>query len=270
MKLTTSIFVLTLTASAAIAQSGIGPIDAARHAASVSSNRTAETNQVLNGQQKPATPANASTVSTSRPSAATGAAVAKVPGQAVAAANAHSTKPAASTSAKPAVAAAKPALTPGAKSGAAVKPVDAKAKPANAVKKPASVAVTSEEPAGEKAGEKAAPQPEMASRANRRDPFISIIRTDRTGGAQCSSGKKCLVIGDIILRGVVKSPTSVIAVVENPQKKTYFLRENDPVFNGEVVKITSDSVVFHEQVTDRAGRVSTREITKHLNARPIA
>jgi Tfp pilus assembly protein PilP len=107
--------------------------------------------------------------------------------------------------------------------------------------------------------------------ANARDPFVSIIRNpDKTGGAPCVSGKKCLVIGEIVLRGIVKSPNAIIAVVENPQKKTYFLRENDPVFNGNVVKITTDSVVFREQIIDRAGHSSSRDITKQLNARPIA
>jgi hypothetical protein len=107
--------------------------------------------------------------------------------------------------------------------------------------------------------------------ANARDPFVSIIRNpDKTGGAPCVSGKKCLVIGEIVLRGIVKSPNAIIAVVENPQKKTYFLRENDPVFNGNVVKITTDAVVFREQIIDRAGHSSSRDITKQLNARPIA
>jgi Tfp pilus assembly protein PilP len=106
---------------------------------------------------------------------------------------------------------------------------------------------------------------------NKRDPFVSIIRSDKTGGANpCLSGKKCLVIGEIVLRGIVKSPNAIIAVVENGQKKTYFLHENDPVFNGEVVKITSDSIVFRELKTDRVGKVTSKEIIKQLNTRPIA
>lgn len=108
-------------------------------------------------------------------------------------------------------------------------------------------------------------------RQSRRDPFVSVIRSDTKGpGNPCVSGKKCLAINEIVLRGIVKSPNAVIAVVENPQKKTYFLRENDPVLNGEVVKITSDSVVFHERSTDKLGRVNTKEITKTVDTRPIA
>jgi hypothetical protein len=40
------------------------------------------------------------------------------------------------------------------------------------------------------------------------------------------------------------------------------LRENDPVFNGYVVKITGDSVVFQETVQDKLGKTFTREVVK--------
>jgi hypothetical protein len=110
-----------------------------------------------------------------------------------------------------------------------------------------------------------------AQRRDRRDPFVSVIRSDSAGpGNPCLSGKKCLAVNEIVLRGIVKSQNAVIAVVENPEKKTYFLRENDPVLNGEVVKITGDAVVFHERSTDKLGRVNTKEITKHVDTRPIA
>jgi hypothetical protein len=36
--------------------------------------------------------------------------------------------------------------------------------------------------------------------------------------------------------------------------KAYFLRENDPVFNGYVMKITGDSIVFQETLQDRLGK----------------
>ena len=56
------------------------------------------------------------------------------------------------------------------------------------------------------------------------------------------------------MRGVVKSDTGFIAVVTNNMDKAYFLHENDPVFNGYVVKITGDSVVFQETVQDKLGK----------------
>jgi hypothetical protein len=58
----------------------------------------------------------------------------------------------------------------------------------------------------------------------------------------------------------------MIAVVSNTSQKAYFLRENDPVYNGFVVRITPDSVVFREQVTDKLGKKSTREVVKKVTA----
>ncbi len=97
----------------------------------------------------------------------------------------------------------------------------------------------------------------------RRDPFISPV-VSRAGGSGCSTGKKCLEIGAINLRGVVHGESGFIAVVSNSLNKAYFLRENDPVFNGYVVKITGDSIVFQETVQDRLGKTFTREVVKKI------
>jgi Tfp pilus assembly protein PilP len=97
----------------------------------------------------------------------------------------------------------------------------------------------------------------------KRDPFFSPV-VQQAGGSGCSSGKKCLEIGQINLRGVVKSDNGFIAVVTNNMNKAYFLRENDPVFNGYVVKITGDSVVFQESMQDKLGKPFTREIVKRI------
>jgi len=62
----------------------------------------------------------------------------------------------------------------------------------------------------------------------------------------------------------VKADTGMIAVVVNTMNKAYFLRENDPVFNGYVVKITGDSIIFKEQMTDKLGKPFMREVTKKI------
>ena len=98
--------------------------------------------------------------------------------------------------------------------------------------------------------------------SGKRDPFFSPVV--QTNGSGCSTGKKCLEIGGINLRGVVKSDAGFIAVVTNNLNKAYFLRENDPVFNGYVVKITGDSVVFQETIQDKLGKPFTREVVKRI------
>jgi|SRR5690349_8589921 len=101
------------------------------------------------------------------------------------------------------------------------------------------------------------------SMTGKRDPFLSPV-VGHTGGSGCSTGKKCLEIGQIALKGVVHGEAGFIAVVTNALNKAYFLRENDPVFNGYVVKITGDSIIFKETYQDRLGKSFTREVTKKI------
>ena len=162
------------------------------------------------------------------------------------------------TATKPVAQASKPEPKQPAKAAA---PVTAKtAAPAKtsvpAVSAPAAATQTATAPK--------APKPEEKKWAmnGKRDPFFSPVV--QTNGSGCSTGKKCLEIGAINLRGVVKSDTGFIAVVTNNLNKAYFLRENDPVFNGYVVKITGDSVVFQETIQDKLGKPFTREVVKRI------
>jgi hypothetical protein len=99
----------------------------------------------------------------------------------------------------------------------------------------------------------------------RRDPFLSPVVNRGMGGSGCSTGKRCLAVDQIALTGIVKSEAGMIAVVINAMNKAYFLRENDPVFNGYVVKITGDSIVFKETMQDKLGKSFTREVTKKIS-----
>jgi Tfp pilus assembly protein PilP len=107
------------------------------------------------------------------------------------------------------------------------------------------------------------PEDKKWAMTGKRDPFFSPVVQAPTGSG-CATGKKCLEIGQINLRGVVKSDGGFIAVVTNSLNKAYFLRENDPVFNGYVVRITGDSVVFQETVQDKLGKPLTREVVKRI------
>jgi Tfp pilus assembly protein PilP len=108
------------------------------------------------------------------------------------------------------------------------------------------------------------PAPKAISLTGRRDPFISPVVNRSMVGSGCSTGKRCLAIDQIALKGVVKSDNGMIAVVVNALDKAYFLHENDPVFNGYVVKITGDSIIFKETVQDKLGKSFTREVTKKI------
>ncbi|HTC96034.1 MAG TPA: hypothetical protein VK699_21510 [Terriglobales bacterium] len=107
----------------------------------------------------------------------------------------------------------------------------------------------------------------VAAPGRKRDPFVSPVEARLEGmTAACSGGKRCLAVNEIVLRGVVRSQSGMIAVVENAAQKTYFLHENDPIYNGFVEKITPDSVIFKEHYLDNLGHDSQREIVKTVNA----
>jgi hypothetical protein len=180
-------------------------------------------------------------------------------GGATAAKSAPVPAPAKPSSAKPVVAKAAPETkapaTKAPETKVAVAKAPATAKTTAAVATPAPAA-GKPEPSKPKAEEK------KWAMDGKRDPFFSPVVHQE--GSGCSTGKKCLEINAINLRGVVKSDNGFIAVVTNNIGKAYFLRENDPVFNGYVVRITGDSVVFQETVQDKLGKTSTHEVVKKI------
>lgn len=150
-----------------------------------------------------------------------------------------------------------------AKQTTSAKSATAKA-PAKAAKKPAAGAAAPAQNAEAAAAKEESATTHLSS--SKRDPFLSPIQTHSNEPINCGSGKRCLVPSETILQGIVKGPNGMIAVVSNPAQKAYFLRENDPVYNGFVVRITPDTVVFREQVSDKLGKKSTREVVKKVTA----
>jgi hypothetical protein len=101
----------------------------------------------------------------------------------------------------------------------------------------------------------------------KRDPFVSPIAAAAMRGAasSCSSGKRCLAVDQIVLKGIVQMKEGNFALVENIARRPYVLREKDALFNGTVEKITGDSVVFHETGSDILGRATSKEVVKKVS-----
>lgn len=158
---------------------------------------------------------------------------------------------------------------------APAKPLPSSAKPAAARPSAGFVAQSSNRP---QRGRRRAAQPHSAGTAalasrpgaikSRRDPFVSpVVEHFREVAACNGSGRQCLLVGEISLRGVVRSPSGFIAVVVNGEH-TYFLRENDPLADGAVERITNDEIILRERSSDALGRPLTREVTKKLGVTP--
>jgi len=137
--------------------------------------------------------------------------------------------------------------------------------PARAAKratKPA--AAKAQRPAGAAPAAKAAPS---ETRIARRDPFESLVGRQKANSEAAKNlppGKAGLQVGTLRLDGIVKAPNGMIAVVTNPQSRTYFLREGDQLYDGRVDKIAMDGVTFHEEGKDAFGKPLEREVSKRI------
>jgi len=210
----------------------------------------------LHAQAKPAaTATNPAPQAQAKPAA-------QVPAKTGAPAATPQAKPAALAPAKPAAQAGNP---PQATKPAAAKPATAKP----AAKKPAAKTPAPKKtpkPAGSatpKAGD-AEREPKIA----RRDPFESLIGHEQAGGktGPFPPGKAGLQVSTLRLDGIVRSPGGMIAVVSNPQSRTYFLREGDQLYDGRVEKIAMDGVSFHEIGKDAFGKPVERQVNKRIYA----
>ena len=118
-----------------------------------------------------------------------------------------------------------------------------------------------------KAASSAKPVDPADGKVSRRDPFESLTsRNDAAAksAANLPPGKAGLQVASLRLDGIVRSPNGMIAVVTNPQARTYFLREGDQLYDGRVEKIGMDNVAFHELGKDAFGKPVERQVNKRL------
>ena len=159
-------------------------------------------------------------------------------------------KPAAPVTNKPAATAAKPA---------APKTAAAKPAPKQAAKKSARRAA--------KPVVSATPAADKEVKVAKRDPFESLVGREHAGPrTDLPQGKAGLQVGTLRLDGIVRAPNGMIAVVSNPQSRTYFLREGDQLYDGRVEKIAMDGVSFHEVGKDAFGKPVERQVNKRIYA----
>lgn len=103
----------------------------------------------------------------------------------------------------------------------------------------------------------------------RRDPFVSLLtkggerHVPRPG--QDLEGVAGLAIDELTVRGIVSSPTGLVAMVQSPDRKTYLVRPNDKLLDGVVKSITAEGLVILQEVNDPLSLVKQKEIRKMLH-----
>lgn len=112
-----------------------------------------------------------------------------------------------------------------------------------------------------------APAEGETGKVSRRDPFESLVGREKAQAEASKNlppGKAGLQVASLRLDGIVRSSNGMIAVVTNPQARTYFLREGDQLYDGRVEKIAMDGVSFHEIGKDAFGKPVERQVNKRI------
>jgi type IV pilus assembly protein PilP len=169
-------------------------------------------------------------------------------------------KPATPAATKPAAQAAKPAGKP------AGRPAAKTGAKGAGKKSPAKTAVKAVEKPATPGSAPAAAESEV--KQARRDPFETLIGRQNKTPPNLPPGKLGLQVSTLRLDGIVRAPNGMIAVVSNPQARTYFLREGDRLYDGSVEKISMDGVSFHEEGKDAFGKPVEHQVNKRIYSSP--
>ena len=128
-------------------------------------------------------------------------------------------------------------------------------------------AVPAPAPASIAIGTRVGASPTSYEDGNRRDPFASLIAvptrtSDPAGSGRPVKGLPGLVLADVVVRGVVKSGPSVLAILEGPNKQSFVARVNDRLRDASVQSIDSGGVVFAEQVAPGVRPINVRKTVR--------
>jgi hypothetical protein len=122
---------------------------------------------------------------------------------------------------------------------------------------------------GTSASAPAAPAPQAAppysyDPQGRRDPFVSLVArgSDPGSAATRPAGLPGLLIAEVAVKGIVRDRSGLLAMVQGPGTKTFIVRPGEKLMDGAVKAITTDSVVFSQDVNDPLSMVKQKEVRK--------
>jgi hypothetical protein len=102
----------------------------------------------------------------------------------------------------------------------------------------------------------------------RRDPFRSLDVTETVQASAAPAirppGLKGQLVSEIHLAGIVKSKNQHMAMATGYRGKTYFLQQNDELYDGKVLEIKSDAVIFSQTLISNQGKRLSQRVVKKL------
>jgi hypothetical protein len=78
-----------------------------------------------------------------------------------------------------------------------------------------------------------------------------------------------LLISELVLRGVVKTGKGHTAMLEGPDRKSYFVTAGVRFYDGFLIEVQDDALLVRQEVVDPLSPVRSREVRVELHgARP--
>jgi len=103
---------------------------------------------------------------------------------------------------------------------------------------------------------------------DRRDPFKSLLAARETNEPRGPrpEGIPGLLIDELIISGIFRTPEGWRAQVQAADNdKSYLIRAGDELYDGDVVSISANEVVFKQIVQDPTALKPFRDVVKKLN-----
>jgi len=104
---------------------------------------------------------------------------------------------------------------------------------------------------------------------NRRDPFKSLLAATEIPNFRGPrpDGIPGLLIDEVVLTGIFRTEDGYVAQVQSAENaKSYLLKDGDQLYDGDVVRITGNEVVFKQIVQDPTALKPFREVVKTLSS----
>ena len=121
---------------------------------------------------------------------------------------------------------------------------------------------TAAPPAGP-AGDASAPFVYQAD--GRRDPFVN---PSEFGAApvQRGTGTASLIVNEILVRGILESRGSLLAMIQGADKRTYIVRSGDKLADGVVTSVTQQGLILLQDIPNPLSRHKQQEVRKLLRS----
>ncbi len=102
----------------------------------------------------------------------------------------------------------------------------------------------------------------------RRDPFrpLDVASTFQATQAPIvrPPGLKGQMISEIKLVGIVQSSNGMLAMAQGYKNRSFFLHPSDLLYDGKIVEIRKDAVIFSQTLKDNEGKTLTQQVVKKL------